>query len=768
MTKNKKCLFLCLSSLLGLGVISATAFSNGRKTTATECAHNHVEHYDGVAPTLTKTGRPEHWACCDCGKAWYDANKTDEIIGRESNAEVVDFAKKTTGTKISKEDVDSDDLITSVNVGKIKWTDQNDNDNSPKSSTEDKMEYYSIDGRNALYFSFDYDALSDDDKARIKNGTTDISGDATTSGNVANYGYSETRFTYSGKVSYFTFEYKYWDLNRDLASDGGKACHMMAQAHDTAYNYEDLELINDNEWHTAIVQCEDRTIDFLILKIQHFHGELYLSNMKAYATVGTLTGSETCTAGWSGTMDASKGEVDPNYGQTYDFTVATTGSICEFPFTNKEVSDDYNYVEFYVYSPVNTSSFFLSRGAWANKTATHAYPIYLSTEACGVDAYINKKMLKQGWNRIVVPASSFADTTNYFEFGSGQAGNCGAVGQTWKITDFYGINAETDGFIVSDAKTRTIIKGDTVEAEGKYYLDKWYDGALSKKIISDNGNYDRIDFGTPMLDEEGCYNSGKGSMWCRCFNFGGDAIDCFSYFAMDIYNGGETDRQITIYYDGWTKANVDGVGENDVTITHGVWTRLVFTMENANVNRFTIRLCTNPKDNEVWEVGSIYGYSTLEAAQASKSDIKVYHETAIQTKNEGFEWGSTFTSYYGVDEVYGEYRGLNISAGALIDGKNGYAFLFDMPTIDYKNVSFKVAVYNPLDIEVEYLIINRDYNNHCYYPCSAHSWTELVFEPSYAADWNEGKQIGLRINTRTTDTAVTIDGWKVGNIYLID
>lgn len=280
----KKANLFATFSIAALATVMAFALVKGNPLTlhGEECQHTHVEFYEGVAPTLDSTGRPGHYACCECHRAWYDEARTQEIAGRQENPAVADFAAKTAGTAINKDDVDSTDLITAVNPGKVKWSEQNDIVNSPKVSTADKMEYYTIDGRNALRFSFDYDGLSDENKARIKNGTTDPSGAPSTSGDVANAGYTETRFIYSGTISKITFDYKYWDLNRDLASDGGPSpTHMMAQAHDTqGYNYEAMELVNDNTWHTCTINLDQhRTIDFFILKIHHFHGEFYISNL---------------------------------------------------------------------------------------------------------------------------------------------------------------------------------------------------------------------------------------------------------------------------------------------------------------------------------------------------------------------------------------------------------------------------------------------------------------------------------------------------------
>ena len=284
MKKHNYLLFSFVAAIAAVGVGLVLAQQHNAKNFLTgkaeDCTHEHVVHYDGVAPTLENTGRPEHWACCDCGRAWYNEALTEEIVGRQSNPAVVDFAKKTAMTPISKADLDADDKINNNVVSKVKWTDQNDIVNSPKASTEDRMEYYSIDGRKAIRFSFDYDGLSDDDKSRIKNGTTDPSGAPSTGGNVANAGYTEIRFAFTGTVRSFSFDYKYWDLNRDVYDDGGVPCHTMAQAHDTLYNYEEMNLVNDNQWHTCTVLFDQvRTIDFATLKIQHFHGEIFLNNM---------------------------------------------------------------------------------------------------------------------------------------------------------------------------------------------------------------------------------------------------------------------------------------------------------------------------------------------------------------------------------------------------------------------------------------------------------------------------------------------------------
>ena len=76
---NKKRLIVSLSAALtvltatGVSLVSAKRARLFKNAEATECSHNHVNHYDGVAPTLETAGYAEYWVCCDCHKSFQDS-----------------------------------------------------------------------------------------------------------------------------------------------------------------------------------------------------------------------------------------------------------------------------------------------------------------------------------------------------------------------------------------------------------------------------------------------------------------------------------------------------------------------------------------------------------------------------------------------------------------------------------------------------------------------------------------------------------------------
>ena len=69
---NRKKLFLSLSAFAAFGVaalLGTTQIKPLIHTSAEECNHSVVEHYDATATTI------EHWACCLCHQAWADEAK---------------------------------------------------------------------------------------------------------------------------------------------------------------------------------------------------------------------------------------------------------------------------------------------------------------------------------------------------------------------------------------------------------------------------------------------------------------------------------------------------------------------------------------------------------------------------------------------------------------------------------------------------------------------------------------------------------------------
>lgn len=267
----KKKNVLVLASLLSVTLACSTAFVTTKsarqaRMAKADCAHEHVEHYK-VHPTTSNGGRIEHWACCDCGTAWFDEARTQEV---SLNRNELNIPASTAAVEINKNQVAIDDILNIVTVSdKTKGLDQTDwgvNLDTPKSSGTYK--YYEVDGRNALKVSAT--GLNDSQRALIQS---------------ANSGFSEWRFEKATTTDTVTFDYKYWDVNTEKYQ-GGPVCHLDAQfvtaetINGTKYQNASMELINDNAWHSMTVTGDQvYTITHFLMKIYHFEGELYISNL---------------------------------------------------------------------------------------------------------------------------------------------------------------------------------------------------------------------------------------------------------------------------------------------------------------------------------------------------------------------------------------------------------------------------------------------------------------------------------------------------------
>ena len=95
-----------------------------------------------------------------------------------------------------------------------------------------------------------------------------------------NSGWSEFRFSHqkSGLAS-VTFTYLYEDSNTDTSNDGSGAVHTMAQWYGAAYQARTMNLVADGQWHTITVTGDAYDINFFVMKIYHFTGDLYISNI---------------------------------------------------------------------------------------------------------------------------------------------------------------------------------------------------------------------------------------------------------------------------------------------------------------------------------------------------------------------------------------------------------------------------------------------------------------------------------------------------------
>ena len=95
-----------------------------------------------------------------------------------------------------------------------------------------------------------------------------------------NSGWSEWRFQHhtTGLTS-VTFDYKYTDSNSDASNDGLGNAHTMSQWYGASYEARAMVLVNDGQWHSITVTGAAFDTDFFVMKIFHFTGDIYISNI---------------------------------------------------------------------------------------------------------------------------------------------------------------------------------------------------------------------------------------------------------------------------------------------------------------------------------------------------------------------------------------------------------------------------------------------------------------------------------------------------------
>ena len=121
-------------------------------------------------------------------------------------------------------------------------------------------DYYKIDGREALHLSAHW--TSSDPEFTY------------------NSGWSEWRFSHAqAGVTAVTFAYLYQDSNTDTSNDGSGDVHTMAQWYGAAYQGRAMSLIPDGKWHVVTVTGAAYDINFFVMKIFHFTGDIYISNL---------------------------------------------------------------------------------------------------------------------------------------------------------------------------------------------------------------------------------------------------------------------------------------------------------------------------------------------------------------------------------------------------------------------------------------------------------------------------------------------------------
>lgn len=262
--KNKKILILASSIALALGT-AVFALSNGGSSfsrTRADCAHEHVEHYK-VYPTTSDGGRIEHWACCDCGEAWYDEEKTRPVADRSD----LDIPHSTAAVEVDKNEVAIDDILTIYSESnKTKGLDQtNWGPEGTAVKSTGTFKYYEVDGRRALKVSAT--GLTDAQRLLVKN--------------CDNGGFGEWRFQKTVTTDTVTFDYKFYDVNTKIYNDGANQYHSRAQFYDgSVYHEAVMDLVNDNAWHSMTVTADQAyAMTYFVMKVYAYDGELYISNL---------------------------------------------------------------------------------------------------------------------------------------------------------------------------------------------------------------------------------------------------------------------------------------------------------------------------------------------------------------------------------------------------------------------------------------------------------------------------------------------------------
>ena len=148
----------------------------------------------------------------------------------------------------------------------VRRVEQQDDWKAPVGSASNEAghaDYYKVGNRDCIHLSAHYDAATDEDRFNY------------------NSGWSEWRFQHQkAGLTSVTFTYKYTDTNTDTANDGGNGMvHTMCQWYGAAYQAREMTLVADGQWHTITVTGEAYDINFFVMKIYHFTGDIYISNI---------------------------------------------------------------------------------------------------------------------------------------------------------------------------------------------------------------------------------------------------------------------------------------------------------------------------------------------------------------------------------------------------------------------------------------------------------------------------------------------------------
>ena len=156
------------------------------------------------------------------------------------------------------EDASIKDFYTTKQVRRVDQQDVWRNGDSV--NEEGHADFIKLDGHETVHLSAHYAA--DDDKYGY------------------NSGWSEWRFSHmQSGLKTVTFTYLYVDSNTDTSDDGNGAVHTMAQLNGAAYAARSMSLIADGQWHTATVTGDAYDTNYFVMKIFHFTGDIYISNI---------------------------------------------------------------------------------------------------------------------------------------------------------------------------------------------------------------------------------------------------------------------------------------------------------------------------------------------------------------------------------------------------------------------------------------------------------------------------------------------------------
>ena len=262
--KMKKSVLLFLGSAACLGsIVFATATSTFIELKGEECKHQTIEEYKALAPTLSKGGLMHHFACCDCHNAWRDADLDHDIGNTVTDRSKIEIRNKTNSNKIDKTTISVSDEILLANSNHVYGLDQTMWGSSLQGVGSGYINYYSIDGRNALRIS-----------------TEEISDSQVDSLDYSNYGYSEIGFNkYLTGTIFASFDYKIYDLNTEQLNNQARVQAVWLGKNGYKYVTE-MELDVDNEWHTInVASLEKIEVTGFAIKIYHFDGEMYINNL---------------------------------------------------------------------------------------------------------------------------------------------------------------------------------------------------------------------------------------------------------------------------------------------------------------------------------------------------------------------------------------------------------------------------------------------------------------------------------------------------------